>query len=125
MPTSNRKFGLTIFCALIALCALIFFKHHLVNVWLLAIAMVWLLVTLAQPKWLSPFNWLWTKLGLVLHSITTPILMTIIYYLVFLPMGLMMRLLGKRPLLAKPAANSYWIMREPPGPEPESLQEQF
>jgi hypothetical protein len=42
-------------------------------------------------------------------------------------MGLFMRMLGKDLLRLKydPDARSYWILREPPGPEKDSLHRQF
>jgi hypothetical protein len=40
---------------------------------------------------------------------------------------LIMRLLGKCPIPVKfdPDIQSYWIKREPPGPTPESMYQQF
>jgi len=38
-----------------------------------------------------------------------------------------MRALGKDPLRLKrdPKATSYWIVREPPGPAPETMKHQY
>jgi hypothetical protein len=40
---------------------------------------------------------------------------------------LLMRLAGKDPMRRKfePGAKSYWIVREPPGPAPETFRNQF
>ena len=45
----------------------------------------------------------------------------------FLPMGLLMRMFGKDLLRLKrePEAASYWIVRDPPGPAPETMGKQF
>jgi hypothetical protein len=53
--------------------------------------------------------------------------MGILYFLTITPIGLMMRLFGKDMLKLKldPGANSYWIERDPPGPEAESMKNQF
>jgi hypothetical protein len=50
-----------------------------------------------------------------------------IFFLVITPMAIMMRLFGKTPLLLNKdnTIDSYWIKREPPGPDPESLKNQF
>lgn len=60
-------------------------------------------------------------------KIVSPIVMGIIFFVVVTPMGLFMRLTGKDLLRLKfqPEANSYWIPRDPPGPDPETLSNQF
>jgi hypothetical protein len=49
------------------------------------------------------------------------------FFLVFVPAGFISRLLGKDPLRLKlePNAESYWILRDPPGPAPDSMRNQF
>jgi hypothetical protein len=53
--------------------------------------------------------------------------MALLFYGTVLPTGLVMRTLGKDLLRLKrePAADSYWIVRQPPGPAPESMKDQF
>jgi hypothetical protein len=60
-------------------------------------------------------------------SIVSPIAMGILFYAVFTPIGLIMRLFGKATMRAPfdPRASSYWIHRDPPGPPPDSLKNQF
>ena len=93
----------------------------------MAIAMLFLVTATARPKLLSPLNRFWTLLGTILHRIANPILMGFIFFLVVTPIGLTMRLLGKRPLDLKfdPEAKSYWKKRDPPGPPPETMKNQF
>jgi len=69
----------------------------------------------------------WAKLALLLHKIVNPITTAVMYFLVFVPAGFMFRLMGKDPLRLKlePDAESYWIPRNPPGPAPESMRNQF
>ena len=57
----------------------------------------------------------------------SPLIMAVIYFAVATPTGLVMRALGKDPLRLKhdPDARSYWIHRDPPGPERESMRNQF
>ncbi len=79
------------------------------------------------PRVLAPLNRAWMKLGLLLHRVIAPVLMGIVFFGVVLPTALVMRLRGKDLLRLKidPRAASYWIVREPPGPAPDALKNQF
>ena len=86
---------------------------------------VLLLLALIRPSLLHGANLLWTRLGLLLHRLVSPILMATMFYLVFTPMGILLRLLGKDPLRLrfdrKPPR--HWIHREPTAPD--SMANQF
>ncbi|MBF0402265.1 MAG: hypothetical protein HQL90_16050 [Magnetococcales bacterium] len=122
---SNRSFGLvfTVFFALIGLQPML--DGHGIRVWSLACAALFLLLALLQPERLTPLNNGWTRFGLLLHRITTPIVMAILFITILTPIGLLMRLLGKRPLALsyEPTAASYWVRRE--NPTPESMKRPF
>ena len=125
--SSDRTFGL-IFAVVFLLVSLWpAISGGAVRWWAAAIAILFLVTAIARPKLLSGLNRLWTLLGAILHRIANPILMGTIFFLVVTPIGLIMRLLGKRPLDLKfdPDAESYWKKREPPGPPPESMKNQF
>jgi hypothetical protein len=94
---------------------------------LLAVAGVFLLFALVAPKVLAPLNKLWTKLGLLLGKIMAPIVLGLLLFLVVTPIGVLMRLLGKDPLRLRLDAKSksYWIVRTPPGPAPDTMSNQF
>lgn len=76
---------------------------------------------------LHPLNVLWFKFGMLLHHIINPVVLGLMYFLVFTPTGLWMRMVGKRPLNLRfePGAKSYWVHRQPPGPPPDSYNNQF
>jgi hypothetical protein len=86
-----------------------------------------LIAALVAPDILTPFNRVWTGLGVMLHKITNPVILGVLFYGVFAPFGAVLRLLGKDLLRLKraPDAGSYWIVKQPPGPPPESLSNQF
>jgi len=56
-----------------------------------------------------------------------PITVCAIFFLAITPFGVVMRLLGKDPLRRRfePGTASYWIVRTPPGPPPQSMSNQF
>ena len=94
--------------------------------WLLPAGLFFLLAVY-RPQVLAPFNRQWTKLGLILFRVVNPIILAILFFGVVLPTGLLMRLAGKDPMNRHydRAARSYWVLREPPGPRPETMKDQF
>ena len=73
------------------------------------------LLAMILPITLFPVHWLWMKLGAGLGWINTRILLTIIFYLIILPAGLIMRLFGKDPMARRfdAGAQSYRIPSKP------------
>lgn len=126
-PSSDRTFGLvfTAFFATVAFLPLA--RGHRMRGWAGFVAGVFLVAALVAPKALAPLNRIWTLLGAALHRITNPMILGVFFYLVFAPLGWFMRLMGKDFLRLErlPSADSYWIRRDPPGPEPESITNQF
>lgn len=125
--SSDRSFGL-VFAAFFLLLALAPLRRHgSVRVWALAVSAVFLALALLRPVWLQPLNRLWTRLGILLGMIVTPVAMTALFFLVFAPVACLIRMVGKDPLrLGRiPQARSYWIERIPPGPAPDTMSNQF
>jgi hypothetical protein len=53
---------------------------------------------LAAPASLRPIYRGWMRFGLLASRITTPIILGIVFYIVIMPMGLVMRLFGHDPM---------------------------
>ena len=127
---SNRSFGLVVGGAFLALCAMLVWKDGgagPVAVGFGTIGATLVALGLAAPASLAVPNRLWMKLGLLLGIVMTPIVMGVVYVTTFLPIGLIMRLRGHDPLKRKRKApgESYWIERNPPGPDPATMTNQF
>jgi hypothetical protein len=125
--SSNRSFGL-VFAAFFALLAALGLWHGTARwpIWL-GLSGASLLLALAAPHLLAPFNWVWTRIGLLIHRIVSPLFLMLLFYGCVAPVGLLMRLSGKDPLRLRyePDAETYWIRRSPPGPAPQSFKDQF
>ena len=124
---SNRSFGL-IFAVFFCLVALLPAVHGApVRWWALGVAILFTAVAFLAPRALSPLNWVWFKLGMLLHHVVNPVIMAVMFYGAILPMALLLRALGKDVLRLKraPESASYWIPREPPAPAPGSMSKQF
>jgi hypothetical protein len=125
--SSDRGFGLVFaaFCAIVGSLSL-YTGHHRWP-WWLAAAVAFALVAWLRPGILAPLNRLWTKLGLLLFKVISPIALGIIFFACIAPLGWLMRLAGKDPMRLRfePDAETYWVVRQPPGPRPDTLKNQF
>lgn len=125
---SNRGFGIvfTLLLTVIGLFPLVV-RGEPPATWPLAAAGALLAVTLAKAQWLSPLNRAWFRIGLFLHRVVSPVAMALIYIVAVTPTGLFLRAIQKDVLRLRrdPAADSYWIPREPPGPSPDSMENQY
>ncbi len=123
---SDRNFGLVFAGVFGFLGFLPLLRHGEPRYWALAAAAVFLVLSLAAPSRLAPLNRLWFRLGAAMHSVVSPVIMGLLFYCAVTPMGVFLRLLGKDLLrLRRSDADSYWIPREPAGPEPDSMNRQF
>jgi hypothetical protein len=124
---SDRSFGLVLagFLALVGALGL-WRGSERWPLWL-GLAGLAFLLALAAPWLLAPANRVWTKFGLLLHAVVSPVILGILFYLCIAPIGFLMRLSGKDPLRLRyePGADSYWIKRVPPSPQPDSFTNQF
>lgn len=125
--SSERFFGLMFFVVFLVIALWPLLRQGQMRPIVLGIALAFLAVSLVMPAWLAPLNRLWLKFGALLHSITSPIILGVMFFLVITPVGFLMRLAGKDLLRMKfdRDCTSYWIRREPPGPEKSSLKRQF
>ena len=111
---SERSFGL-VFAAFFAIIALWPVLHGgEVRIWAAAISVVFGILGLLFPHVLRPLNWIWFRLGLAVGAVVAPVIMTVVFVIVVVPIGLLRRLLGHDPLRLKRKddAMSYWIERD-------------
>ena len=124
---SNRSFGWTFTGAFILFGAYGLWHGGAHSPWLLAAAAVTALVTLTRETWLTPLNRAWMKLGDLLGRVMTPIVLGVIFFGIFTPVGALMRAFGRDSMCRAyaPQARSYWVDREPPGPADDSYRNMF
>ena len=124
MP-SNRKFG-WLFTAIFAIVFIYFQYHH--STWLAIVSLTFsgffALITIFYPSALSPLNRAWFALSLFLGKIVSPIVLSVIFFVLIVPVALVTRLFGRDILLLKKRqVSSYWVDKEPI--EPDSFKNQF
>ena len=125
--STERIFGSMFFLFFFLLSIYQLTKQQDFYLWSLIIAIFFLLLTILIPQSLKPICQIWIKLGKKMHVIVSPIILGFIFFLVITPMGLALRFFGKDliRLHFDPNMSSYWIKRNPPGPLPDSLKNQF
>ena len=124
---SERAFGLVFVGFFALLAGLAWWNGSFYLPYWAGASAVFMLTALLAPAVLRPLNVLWFKFGLLLNALVSPIVLGALFFLTITPLGWLMRLFGARPLSLKfdRAAQSYWIRRDPPGPPPASLKNQF
>jgi hypothetical protein len=91
------------------------------------VAAVFLLVSYIRPDVLGLPNRLWAKFGERLHNVVNPIVMGVIYFGFVTPFAIVVRYRGQDSMKMKfdTQASTYWIERQPPGPNADSFTRQF
>ena len=112
--TQNRSFGLLFFIVLLAFALWPLTKKGEINLYLISIALIFLILGLLNSKILTPLNKSWIKLGELLGRIIAPIVMGVVYFIILTPISLLVRLFGKDLIGMKFKNNSktYWIKRK-------------
>lgn len=111
---SDRNFGI-VFTAAFLFFGLWPLRHHRpVRLWCLIVSSAFLLITLIRPSLLHALNRIWTKCGILLGKVVNPIVTGLLFYLVFTPLAVVLRWMGKDllRLAGDPIAQTYWIHRD-------------
>ena len=110
---SNKSFGIVFFIVFLIIAFWPFVSFSTFKIWPLLISIIFLILGLMNSKILSPLNKIWFKFGILLGSIVSPIVMSIIFFVIITPIGIIMKMLGKDLLNKKyNKQNSYWIIKD-------------
>jgi Kef-type K+ transport system membrane component KefB len=116
-----RQFALTTgaIVAILFGLALPWLLHAAWPLWPWILAALLSLWGLVAPTTLRPVYRTWMRFGLLLSRITTPLILSLVFFLLFMPVGLVMRLFGKDPMRRRlrPDAKSYRVPSEQISPD--------
>lgn len=121
---SDRSFGIVFTVVLSGIGLYPMLAGTSPRVFFLGAAAALLCVAVFRPHWLSFPGSLWHKLGLLLGAVVAPIMLGVVYLITIVPLGLFMKIRGKKLLEQSFDADlkSYWVAREKP---PQSMKKQF
>ena len=122
-----RKFGITIGTVLVLLGIILSIKAGNNLLFLSLSGLVLMLVSLMFSKLLRPLYIIWMSIAAVLGFIMSRIILSLIFYLVFSPVGIILRIFRKDLLDRKiePDKESYWNMRKAENYRPEDSEKQY
>lgn len=109
-----RKTTLVVAAVLAAASVLAWFRGRGITMAVSAGFAVLLVFTgLLVPPLAKTFHKIWYRLAFALGWVNSRILLTIVYFLIMVPYGLLSRLFGRDPLnIRRPTGGSYWQKRE-------------
>jgi len=121
--SSSKSFGYLFFGVFLALAVWVYVKNQNLNYWLIGTSIIFLILTLIKSKLLDVLNDLWIKFGELLGKIIAPIVMSIVFFLIVTPIGLVLKIVKKDLLKLKfNNDNSYWVEKSK---TIESMDKQF
>ena len=111
---SNQKFGLFFSVVFSLFSAYFFYLEN--NFWSYIfglLALVFIIMALIKNDLLGPLNKLWFKFGLLLGKIVSPVVMGLIFFGIFTPIAIIMKIIGRDELRLKYKNQStHWIKRK-------------
>ena len=121
----GRKFGVQVGAAFLVLAGIAYWRNkHTVSIALGSLGAVLILGGLVAPAAMAPVNRAWMKMAAAIAKVTQPIFLGLVYFLAFVPVSLMMRALGKNPMVRRKNAATFWDAR-PEGSRKGNLLRQF
>ncbi len=111
---SNRKFGYFFTIIFLIASCYSYYIDKLFVVYLLgSLCGIFFIITIINANILLPLNKLWMKFGILLGMIVSPVIMAIIFFGIFTPIGIFMRLYGRDELrLNFKKRENHWINRK-------------
>lgn len=109
-----KKTGLTIGVVLILVSLLLWYLGKTSFIYFSIIGGLFVIFAFIAIPILRPFHKLWMRLALAMGFVMSRVILTLLYYLVLTPIGLLAKIVGKKfmPLGFDKNAQTYWEKRE-------------
>ncbi|UCE24589.1 MAG: hypothetical protein JSU74_00635 [Candidatus Zixiibacteriota bacterium] len=122
-----RSFGIVMAVALAIIGGILLWNESRYYVHIFGIGAAFLVLGLAVPILLWPIHKVWMSLAIVLGWVMTRLILAVLFYLVFTPIGLVARIFGKKFIntAVDREADSYWIVKEKLSIDKADYEKQF
>ena len=124
---SNKKIGIFFFIILTILSVVLFiYDYPLISVITLTTGLISLTLSYLKPDLLLPVNKAWMTLGYLLGYIVSPIVIGSIFFVIFTPISIFLKIIGRDELkLVNKNSDSYWRKRQLNKDSQTSFKNQF
>ena len=124
---SNKMFGYFFSLIFLVFAIYLYMNEYYISALIVFIMLLLLMIiTIIRPIILEPLNRLWTNIGLLLGQIFNPIILGVIFFIIFTPLSVIMRLLGRDALMVKRNdRSSFWKKRDITEFSPSSFENQY
>ena len=124
--SQGRHFGLTVGAAFLVFAGIAWWRGHPTTTMVLgSLGGVLALAGLLLPAQLGPVERAWMALAHAISKVTTPIVMGVMYLLVFVPVGWLRRTMGGNPMTHAEQGQSFWRERAAGSRRSKSMRRQF
>ena len=124
--SQGRRFGLTVGAAFLVFAGIAWWRGHPTTTMVLgSLGGVLALAGLVLPAQLGPVERAWMALAHAISKVTTPIVMGVMYLLVFVPVGWLRRTMGGNPMTHAEQGQSFWRERAAGSRRSKSMRRQF
>ncbi|MBU0477611.1 hypothetical protein KKC91_03465 [bacterium] len=108
------RFGISAGIALFILSLILFLKHNSKFIYSISASIIFLSIGLLRPLYLKPIHFILSKIWFGISQLITKLVLIIAYYLIFTPIGLLMRVVKKDQLAKKidKKAKTYWLNKD-------------
>ncbi|MBK7378927.1 MAG: hypothetical protein IPJ03_07940 [Ignavibacteriales bacterium] len=122
-----KKTGLTVGVVLILVSLLLWYLGKYSFMYFSIAGGLFVILAFIAIPVLRPFHKLWMMLALFMGFVMSRVILTLLYYLVLTPIGLIAKLVGKKfiPLGFDKNANTYWEKRENTAKQQIDYERQF
>ena len=122
-----KKTGLTVGVVLILISMLLWYLGKTTFVYFSITGGLFIIFALIAIPFLRPFHKLWMMFALAMGFVMSRVILTLLYYLILTPIGLIAKLVGKKfmPIGFDKKASTYWEKRENPVKQQIDYDRQF
>ena len=109
-----KKTGISVGVVLILISLLLWYLGKTSFIYFSIIGGLFVILAFIAIPVLRPFHKLWMMLALAMGFVMSRVILTLLYYLILTPIGLLAKIVGKKfmPLVFDKNAKTYWEKRE-------------